>query len=139
MITIVGLGTPEIPALSIQEISGHPYIAALISFIPSAYDNEISTHEAGSNMIWSVLGVLPKRYGFDAAWSLTSLAFTGHSDWSNAHKGEGTTPHLGDKFILINRGRKCSCNSINCKDPGYVQVAKYWYRNGECYNYSFAG
>ena len=132
-----GLGFPGNEVL--PKIDGHPYIAALLSFIPSVYDGEITEREIISNLFWSGLGVLPKRYGFDVAWVATSLGYTFHSDWSPTGSGANTRPHLGDKYILINRGRKCSCNSRNCKDPGYMQVSKYWYRNGECYNYSFAG
>ena len=114
----------------------HPYIGAILSAAISVSDGTMTVNETGTNVFYTVLGVLPKAKGYDIALAMTSLIQTSDSTFTNQND---LKPQYGDKFVYINKGWKCECGYRTCKFPAYTSVATYWYRDGEINYYSFAG
>lgn len=133
--TIPFIGSVMITAIGFN----HPVIGSVLTAAQNSADGRISTDETLWNTYYTLLGIFQISNKYVNTAKDITLAATAISQSGDAYFVNGDIPQIGDKYVYINRGWKCECNSRNCHFPSYTTVAEYLYRDGEIVYYSFGG
>ncbi len=116
----------------------HPVISSALTAAQNSADGRISTDESLWNTYYTLYGVYPFSNNYVDLSKNIILTITAIVQSGDVYSNRDI-PQIGDKYVTINRGWKCECNSRNCHFPAYTTVAEYIYRNGEIVYYSFGG
>lgn len=103
-------------------------VSSIISSIPPIIKDEYAVTDLGwTVMISAISNVFP-------ASSIMIQGTVKISDYTKTGVQENISDkHIkyGDKFVYVSKGFRCNCDNRKCKNHGYYDVSRYWYREGK--------